>query len=374
MSGNYNLSNLSIVHHVSDQPHESVISLKSLKLKRCVNILTKLVLNEIRQENKNYHKVISGEDYYFRYVKENFKFQSYLEHNWWFSYIFNKEPHCATGKLTQKYGTCYLHSIINTIFLTQVLHDYLYQQWLNMTITEKQQVCGNQFNEEHQNCEAIADYCSREYTHIRNELYKVFYNVFIRKEKMKTSDPEIIENVAINVKKKQHLKELVPYITKQAIVDAGEVIEPMQAILYALFKYSNFMQVDKDIEVNGVYDLLYSLNKQSLYEVPFVVVVNEKNIQLPPAKHITIIRSNEEKKFALVAANLHFSSIQKNFEHVVAGLLCDEQFYVYDSNNLMVVYDWTQGDHSLYFQKAEQHYNISNIKLRRWYYAFYVPL
>jgi hypothetical protein len=87
--------------------------------------------------------------------------------------------------------------------------------------------------------------------------------------------------------------------------------------------------------------------------------------------YVTVESDGRKEYYSLRSANLHFKATTST--HVVAGLYCDDEYYVFDSNNVLVKYDWWDENHSVYIDASSKSYKKDpQFTYLFWYYAIYV--
>lgn len=372
---------LSIVHipqdvpfadFMNDVPSLLVYYPRDSKIQRCVNIMQEQYYGDYMYDRNYYYTSKSHQDltYYIRYVDGDTKLEKLIQDNWWFDYIFNKEPLCAKGKLVQEYGTCWMHSTLNSIFLTEHLNNLLRKQWHIMGKEEKDSICGKGFAKSNI-CQAISDYCYISFKGMRNELFKIFYNVFINKQAMTTRDPNIIEDVSILVENEAEQVITSSNEEKELLYNkGGQPVEAIASILDELYQQSN---VDFLLSEVNFRNFQY-FNGGYVYSWPEFVVLSNIDYKMslddvdsvPLSYNVTL--DDETKQYVLRAANLLYGN--KSSRHVIAGLWCDGEYYVFDSNNYLVKFDWWKNDHSAYLKKATY---LDDAKFINWQYLIYVP-
>jgi len=336
--------NLSIVHHPQQQTGE-VVLFPGGNVKRCVNVLK--YNDESFKRHYNYHyQTNDNQDYYVRYVDDNIKLYNDIARNWWFEYVFDQEPYCADGKLVQTYGTCWFHATLNTLFMTEKIQNILVYNWEQMTLQDKQIICGKHFDADQQICDDIPSYCPSDYGGMRKELYKIFYNVFIKKRKLKTSDPLIIENASIQALGKPLRKDLNK---REKIYNMGaRPSNTLITILQELFEDEQYLEFEDMIGIK--FDV--KLTRQQLLP-EFIILyakISSANRYRKPLKRIQLRKDNKTFNYVLRAAALAYLYKRKKGGHAVAGLFCDDEYYVFDSNNILLRMDWTRPNHSEYIK------------------------
>jgi hypothetical protein len=233
--------------------------------------------------------------------------------------------------------------------MTEKLQNILVKNWEQMTLTEKKNICGEHFDAETQICDDIPSYCPTNYGGMRKELYKIFYNVFIIKKKFKTSDPLIIENASIQA----HGKPLSINLNRRKIdYDmGGHPYKTLKTILPQLFEQKQYIEFNDMLGKN----FFANLKQQPVPE--FVILysrdsLDESNKQ--PLKQIQLRKDKESFNYVLRAAVLIYEDENNESGHAVAGLFCDDEYYIFDSNNILLRMDWTSPDHSKYIKKVNK--------------------
>jgi hypothetical protein len=332
-------------------------------VKRCVNVL-KPTDNSLKNHYNYHHQTNDNEDYYVRYVDNDTKLYNNITRNWWFEYVFDKEPSCADGKLVQSYGTCWFHATLNSLFMTERIQRILVNNWERMTLNDKKIICGEQFDANQQICDDIPSYCPKHYGGMRKELYKIFYNVFIKKNKIKTSAPYIIENASLDARGKPLIRNLK---IREMMYKGEHPEKTLNTVLLELFEEEQYLEFENMLGIK--FDV--KLEKQQ--SLPEFVILYNKTQQVRPKliQQIQLRKDNKTFKYVLRTAILIYETEDHENAHAIAGLFCDDEYYVFDSNNILLRLDWTNPDHSEYTKMTSKVYG-ENYYYERAAYAIYV--
>ena len=83
------------------------------------------------------------------------------------------------------------------------------------------------------------------------------------------------------------------------------------------------------------------------------IVIIQVDSYIYSADKVIIING---KNYKLIAATIGYINSDKLGGHSICGLICDDKFYVYDSNNHIAYTDWFSGDMSGYYKVLPDSY------------------
>lgn len=149
------------------------------------------------------------------------------------------------------------------------------------------------------------------------------------------------QNSDKKLKNINQIKKLLTSITdeinllEKKINDLDKLIEPLNNSLLELKKIFEIVSIDSDLSSNEeLKKFIFNIIEVKKY--PKILIFN-KNI------------FNSDIKIGLYNYKLCSSSISLNgINHAIAGIICNDKYYVYDSNNIIVESNWPEKDISNY--------------------------
>ena len=316
-----------------------------------------------------------------------------------YEYVFKLKQYlnkCGINRTTQLYGTCWFNTTINGIIFGSKMRGRLIQLLLHY----KNSLSEKEFNK------IINDINKQKYKlvqNIDNNQQNIFYHIIcilyktLCQEGLRNKNPSKYENfsltnLAINMKylfsdsKKINVKNLseiayIPiyginlmiYILNKFIDEKPHIIIYKDELMNELNSFSNlnhinmlyfddindnikihagyeykdlmFKNITIDIDSNGIkktYKFKDGENINNLHNVDFLVMAYEnKNIKKIPHE-ITCIVNNKKTLFKLDFATIGISTPENEISHVVTGLICNNNYYIYDSaEDLYLECNWT---------------------------------
>jgi len=353
-----------------------------------------------------------------------------LVDQWWFRWYFSVPP-CLSTRLTQSTGTCWMNSIINSLFFIPEIIDLLttkYNSLPNKDIIDK-----IKFN----NFSCIA--CNYD---LKILIFSLINNLLINKRKASINDGNFVGIIASKVKCKYENK--LEKCDDIKYGDGGDTYKGLEVILKEIFsddniyysisieekiiKYQNkivekinennqdrnklVLEINNKIEEYNKQNSDDKLEKIKLLEEKIkdldklIKILNNSLLELKKlfrtASNDSDISSNKEiKKFVLniievkkypkiliFNKNIFYSNINIGFynyklcsssislngiDHAIAGIICNNKSYVYDSNNIIVETNWPHKDISNYLTNETTRELYSNeLSFRQFGYLIYI--
>jgi hypothetical protein len=356
------------------------------------------------QINKNISKNINPNSTYLYVLKQkggnikkinirvmNTKSNSYnLEDQWWFNWYFNVPP-CAHIRLLQTSGTCWINSSINSLFMTTNISNIIKKRYSELS-TEEQ----NQYQIK------FKDFNNDEFD-LKHKLYSLVYHLLINNTKIRPDDDNFIGHLASQIKcyytkkyKKCHdikygeggsssmaIKTIFEHILNKDDYIFVDIINIYHNTFNKSIKnYNKMIRIQKklineynneikNMNMNKI-KIKILINQISKYDIKIlkmkkIIDINEdkcKNINLKKF----IINNNEmfsnyapnnilifAGEFNDVEENIIFANtkyklcsatigIKTKENHIISGIICDEKYFVYDSNNILVETNWNLGE------------------------------
>jgi hypothetical protein len=382
-----------------------------------------------------------------------------LVDQWWFKWYFSVPP-CLSSRLTQSTGTCWMNSIINSLFFIPEIIKLLttkYNSLSDKDIIDK--ITFDKFN------------CIPCEYDLKTLLFSLVNNLLIIKRKASITDGNFIGNIASRVKcvyeNKLELCNNIEY------GDGGDAYKGIEVILNEIFddnsisycfsleekiiKYQNkiidkineyndertkiILEKNKKIEeynknnqqvkklinaynkknsddklekINQIKKVLTSLTDEinllekkindldklieqlnnSLLELKklFEIVTTDSNLSSNEELKKFVVNIIEVKKYPKILIlnknifdsnvkigsynyKLCSSSISLNgIDHAIAGIICNNKSYVYDSNNIIVETNWPEKDISKYLtnETTKELYSNKSLLFRDFGYLIYI--
>jgi hypothetical protein len=141
----------------------------------------------------------------------------------------------------------------------------------------------------------------------------------------------------------------------------------LNTVLLELFEKEQYLEFD------NMLGLKFNVKLEKQQSLPeFVILYNKTQQEIPNLlKRIQLRKDNKTFKYVLRTAVLIYESEDGKNAHAIAGLFCDDEYYVFDSNNILLRLDWTNPDHSEYTKISNNEYG-ENYFYHRAAYAIYV--
>lgn len=278
-----------------------------------------------------------------------------IVNEWWYQYYFDVPP-CAYGRFLQSTGTCWMNAILNTIILTPKMAEIAVKNFYDdtMLIQEaRQYIIKKIHNFSNLNNEELQ---------IRTLLFGMIYLLFIKKVKAQPEDGNFVASIGARVKGLSENSNQFFWKTQKMSMeeysDGSRVKEGFLVVLPILFKKDIDYTIDYTID-----DTDSTINKK--YISP--IIIDIPNI----AKSERIVELIGGK-YKLEAGGIRLSWDP----HGVAGLKCDDKFYIYDSNQKIAYDDWYRQDttHN-YIEKYKDNYRTQSEENDKRYmidYAIYI--
>jgi len=293
---------------------------------------------------------------------------------------YNNVPPCASGRLMQISGTCWFNAGLNIVLLSPTLSKFLIMQWYKLDKTSQEKFMKDDnfkscFN--HENSDATYS--------IKDMLYLLVYHILIKNKRISYDKGNIAQIMAARIgdlykdrKKKSPEKIRAPftqeeinnpvdtnfYKTDDNMKDAesGDSGIGMKILLESIIPDEFATHLSGDELINGDKSIKRDTQKIDISKDQFAaeeVMTKPPNILLidsgtkdnfkniPRIINITVEGITEE--YILEAATLGVDGV-----HAIAGLMCNDIPYIYDSNNVIATSDWTDDKYTEYIKAVEE--------------------
>jgi len=335
-----------------------------------------------------------------------------LENTWWFRYYFSIPP-CAFGRLSQSSGTCWLNTVLNILFLSEPIADLLVQKYNSLPKDFKTQVEKIMFP---------SDFFALKIP-LKILMWAMVNMFLIKLDKAITLDYNFISVVASKVKSLWVYNNENYFIENNLGIEYGDGLLSYYGLItvcsiyfeenidyYKLFnKYA--LLFDENEKINNIYKEYSNLNSnvtdstleklndlEKLVDIfdgmhkktqSIVTQMAETNTQISlnwkeitfsdtklspgdPPKLLIIPTVNTRQihqviyigdtEYKLIAGGIDFNVIEANASHIVAGLICEDKYYIYDSNNILSYSNWNQGIYNDYIDQLNDYYEVNGYR------------
>jgi hypothetical protein len=333
-----------------------------------------------------------------------------------YEYVFKLKQHlnkCGINRTTQLYGTCWFNTTINGIIFGSKMRGRLIQLLLyyKNAISEKDfNKIINDINKQKYKLDQNVDQNHHNiFYHIIAILYKTLCQEGLRNKNPQKYENFSLTNLAINVKnlfsesKKINVKNLseiafVPIyglnlmtyifnkfidVVPHILIYKDNMMNKINSVshpyninilyfedfnnnikLHAGYEYKDLMfkNITIDINSNGInntFNFKDGENIDTLKNIDFLVMVYEnKNIKKIPFEIMCTV-NNKKTLFKLDYATLSISTPKQEISHVVTGLICNDNYYIYDSTeDLYFECNWTDLSNKNNIIKPSNYYQI----------------
>ena len=350
-----------------------------------------------------------------------------LVDQWWFKWYFSVPP-CLSNRLMQATGTCWMNSIINSLFFVPKIEELLKNEYAKL---DNKSIINN--------ITLTQIGCTTCKYDLKTLLFSLVNNLLINKKKAQTSDENFIVNIASKVKcmyayeneiddtkcigsrkdkhygdggdpyagikiilrnffgvdsklfyyysyEEEQTKKYDEYIIKFKKFKEMEVMYNNQV---DIFNASTKSQAEQDTiqkakdnlknsenekkEPEEVMNKFRAYNENNGTSLQFAIkkelkqewqkflkdMIGEKNPQILILRYNEFFELGEPAKDIQVSLQCTYKlcsasiSLDPNFAHAIAGIICDGRKYVYDSNNIIVETDWPNNDIKKYLDSGE---------------------
>ena len=270
----------------------------------------------------------------------------YIKHNIKHNITYSTQP-CANGRLIQRSSTCWLNVVLNTLILPEITRELLIKK------SNEKFGTNNKCVENDLTYDLLLKSCPISSVAINERVLLIVYMIFCNKKKLNALEDNIniMRNLAVGIQKHDAPKNKNTYmIIKQLVLEiigsvSYYISKAIIKILVSLFTSDEC----KIIELLSTH-LNYDTSKQT-YSVSGLIekhihdlIINEQPniICYNVDKYCNYITNNDDIPKSIKNYKLVSCCIKLN-NHVITGFICNDIYYVYDSNmqSYPIMFDWT---------------------------------
>jgi hypothetical protein len=333
-------------------------------------------------------------NYYNKYIKYKKKYDILVNQKggepptvWWLEYYL-ATPICAFGRFTQSSGTCWCNTLLNILLLTTPLQKMLRDKYENVSQEKKQYIEKKYIKYEDfensndslyillyavinllliQHKKPEFKYIDASYTKTDIEYNKewtfvsqfacLIKNIYKRTKKLCSTRIYAVENgdggdAAVGLIVALHVLFTFYedfYIINQSYVKSFN-IDKLKFLDYDESRILNKLkQSDKEEFICDISDV--NFNTGSIPKILLITKVTKIEFKkIPTIINITIDPTTTKKYI------LHAATIIIDDKHAIAGLKCNDKYYIYDSNNFITYDDWYLNNSQQYIQVLIKYY------------------
>jgi len=294
-----------------------------------------------------------------------------LTDQWWFKKYF-KLPPCSYGRLLQISGTCWFNSTFNALMLVPKIAEIMKLKWSLLPLEEKNKVIEM----------GSLDRCLSKTAPLKTLLFVMIHFILVKGEKPKYEQGNWIKEVAGYVKSVALTRTESTYRNlkvadlqnntnfSNSYADGSSTSSAIRIILETLFvsyEYKivtisylpEYKSMHKDSKNFDNYGKFWN----ELQVLPLLIIVHVPP-ELSSLKKSMIINNTQ---YSLESGVMGISG--EIGSHAVSMLRCEERWYIYDSNNILIECDWHKGDIGAYKETFGEYANNSTFFIS---YVIYV--
>lgn len=316
------------------------------------------------------------------YIAPNTNISNKLIDKWWFK-IIDSTPPCVRGRFIQSSGTCWMNTILNILIMSIPIRNRMIEIWKREWDKERDykfKIPFNKFNDEN-NFKNIR---------LKYYIYSIIYNLFINHTRSISTDGNIIAPIAAKLQSifecnevNDNHNECNKLLTEKIITtkedysniqynkgnleygDGGR-ISSIKYLFNEYFDENDFYILDYNnlnnyrnkivIQYNAAswddqQQIKPILNRATDLKNDFINIVygkkNKITIDQFNNSNIVIFTTFENNKnineyiyINAIKYKIHACCINISGSHAVAGITCNNERYVYDSNNFISKDNW----------------------------------
>jgi hypothetical protein len=345
-----------------------------------------LIHDKMLNINYNYYIKADENNYIYRYIKINTYYEN-IENNWWFILFLNTYLDCTKGRLIQMTGSCWLNASINALMLSPKISEFMKKYFVD---NDNNKLPFKEFSKEKD---------------IYNLLSSLVYNLLIKKKKANKDDSDFMTIVANKIKgtykclfnKKCNNSECINYkisTCKENIIEeeGGDSTLAIPIIFTLYFgnqiKYYTFnidflnKIINNKKLLKEYYYFYHAINKGKIndnlidnsYYNNLLKKYNNNNIliinNLGGINNLSEKIYNDYSFHQLTSAlqsftignntyNLTSAVININDTHAICGIICNNESYIYDSNNILTKDNWINNNIKNYIRIINENSNTN---------------
>jgi hypothetical protein len=367
---NLKLQNITLINIIYDNTR-LVFSVGSL-LRKCINIAYSgrfvnrhgySITPTSYIKNRSFSVTGGGKSAIFRIFSDSPSKGGDLTNQIWFKWYFSIPP-CATARVSQSTGTCWMNALVNSMFLSEYT-----SKLIKSRFSEEEIIPLNSFGQQSVDLESM--------------MKSLVYHLLIKTGKASPSDGNFMGHLATLVKcRYMKMDESSKGCGTIAFGSAGgNVLKGLRVILPTILHPTDFMVVDvseysfssyKELydryrkifeeersfqkspaqsdaalaESKEVYNLHKNVATMSLDKIflteTFRKLRRPRLLAVLPRSKIDLVEeiSIGSVRYRIEACVLGLRSRVDGGTHAVCGVICNNRTYVYDSNNFLAESDW----------------------------------
>jgi hypothetical protein len=300
-----------------------------------------------------------------------------VDETWWFKMYFDT-PYCAFGRFIQFSGTCWFNTVINSLILVPsiaVILIYMYGTWAKGLSKEELEKFQNN---------ATFDSCPAN-MFVKEVLFTIVYLIFVRGQKaINTNNNDFMAHFASIVRSSAEYgspENYLKMVNEKGIETAskeygGQGWWPLKSI-QTLLKNVFPIEIADELEVQklDVNELItekwrsYKVNNKDVF--PFTIVLHSKALYRGQKINKLITINGMAYALQSCAIGITNNSTYQHGYHAVAGFICNDKEYIYDSNNGTISTNWTKGDITNYVKYLD-YKSFRGYVLKEFFYLIYV--
>lgn len=310
---------------------------------------------------------------------KNDRISTDLQGRWWYKW-YQSIPPCTSGRLAQFSGTCWFNSSLNMMMLTPVLADMMRNKWFELETKEQQKYMI-----------PLSSCVRNKDEDLKLLLYVVIYNILVEGTRATIADGDFAETIAKSIKKhsiqhkivkaldiitlestiksvynkfvksteykecaklkktkklasllndERNVEKINKYQECQALddEDGGNAYIAIRMIMKTLFTNDEYININirssqESLMIDGIFQKLSEkINpRRELHDLPEILIGYCKN----NIKTLPLTINIYKTIYYLQSAVLDLSN-----EHQITGITCGDTRYIYDSNNILLEFDW----------------------------------
>lgn len=300
-----------------------------------------------------------------------------INETWWYKYYI-ESSFCLYNKLFQLSETGWMNSIVNLFILITPLTNILIKKYKNKTKLNNGESIENK----------NYSYIFSENLDIEDQLHIVIYQLFTINNKPIEKEKNIVEKMADKMKgtikefyndtDNNFLKNLSGFglltlINKLKLNDKISYIDFVSSSMVDTtgnYKHYKYDPEKRDFSISESIE-------ENIDEISKMELIKDKN---KLEGYLEIIRKHISKKILVIVGDFKENIYMKNFiligsifnvnikdkiTYSIIGIKCniDNNYYIYDSNNIIAQDDWTDRQYGNYIEKASRFHGVTKDKI-----------